>query len=748
MSQAWAAVVGNFPALRRLSRGDRSRRVPYVQQTGIADCGAACLTMVLAYHGKLLRLDTVREASGLGNQGASAQTLLATGRRFHLRSRAVRVDQVEQLRLLPPASILHWRFNHFVVLVRTLKDGAEIVDPALGRRRVSRSEIGRNFTGVALTFEPNADFEPATERARGVRRYLRRIFAERPLLARVVVLSVLLQLLALAVPVLTGLLVDRVVPRDDRDLLGLVAAGLAVLVLFYYLASLIRAHLLLHLRTRLDIQLTLEFLDHLVSLPFSFFQKRSSGDLIMRLNSNSRIREILTSSALSGLLDGTLVSLYLLLLFLTHHGMALVVVALGALRVAIFLLTRRRYRELMSATIATQAESRNYQIQLLAGIETLKGAGAERRSVDTWSDLFVNELNVSLQQGRLSAHVDASLSALAIASPLVTLLYGGLQVLEGDLSLGLMLALSALAIGFLTPLGQLIETAIQLQQLTGYFERIDDVLESEREQGPEVRPAPPLVGGIRVEQASFRYSPRAPMVVRDVSLDVEPGSFVALVGPSGAGKTTLAGLLLGLYTPTRGRILFDGRALAELDLRSVRHQVGLVTQRPYLFGASIRDNIAFTNPDLSLDRVIDAARRAQIHDEIMAMPMSYETVLADGGTPLSGGQRQRLALARALVHEPAILLLDEATSNLDAVVERRIQDQLSRLRATRIVIAHRLSTVVDADLILVMEDGRLVEAGQHRHLLQRGGPYAGLVAAQLSAGRSPAGGDQGHGGAA
>ncbi|MEM8995733.1 MAG: peptidase domain-containing ABC transporter, partial [Acidobacteriota bacterium] len=406
---------------------------------------------------------------------------------------------------------------------------------------------------------------------------------------------------------------------------------------------------------------------------------------------------------------------------------------LAFLRIGIFLATRKRYRDLMSTTLSLQAISRNYQVQMLAGIETLKGLGAEKRAVDSWSNLFVDELNISLTQGRLAAAVDSLLQALAMASPLVILVYGGYQVLDGGLSLGTMLALSALGLGFLGPLSQLVNTALRLQQLGGYLERIDDVLETEREQnGDQVSPR--LRGAVTVENVSFRYSERTPMVLEDISLTFEPGSFVALVGPSGAGKTTLANLLLGLYLPTDGRITYDGLDLTSLDLRSVRSQLGLVNQQPHLFSSSIRDNIALADPSLPLDSIREAARRAQIHEEIMAMPMGYETLLADGGMSLSGGQRQRIALARALVHRPALLLLDEATSSLDTISERHIQAELERMKTTRVVIAHRLSTIVDADLIVVLKEGRIVETGRHEQLLRTGGHYAALARAQFDGG--------------
>jgi ABC-type bacteriocin/lantibiotic exporter with double-glycine peptidase domain len=725
------SIFEKFPALERLRFGLNSPKIPVVQQLAATDCGAASLAMVLGYFGKDVRLDEIRDILGPGRDGANALALINAAKWYGLRGRGVSIE-VDDLQYLEPAAILHWAFNHFVVFESLEKEAVRIVDPGFGRRRIPMEEFRKSFTGVALLFEPTDSFKPAKDKSQPVWRYVREVIAKPKLWPRIITLSLLLQVFGLAVPAFTGALVDRVVPREDYHLFLVLGLGFSAIAIFYFLSSFIRSHLLLHLRTNIDARMTLGFLDHLIDLPYAFFQRRQVGDLLMRLNSNATIREILTNGGLSVILDGALVVVYLLVLFALNFKMGGIALILGAMQLAIFIITRHRQRQLMSETLQVQARLQSYQYEMFAGIETLKAAGNENRAVEQWSHLFVDELNVSLHRGALGAAQDALTSSFRLASPLVLLGFGSLQVLHGQLSLGEMFGLNALAAAFLVPLSNLVTTAGQLQLIGTYIERLDDVFNTPREQNDaDLRPAGKLNGRIEVEHVNFQYSPQSPIVVRDVSVSIHPGQFVAIVGRSGSGKSTLASLLLGLYPPASGRVRYDGVDLSKLDLRSVRRQLGIVTQRPYLFGSSIRANIALSDPGLSLSSVITAAKRACIHGEIVEMPMGYETLLLDGGASLSGGQRQRIALARALVREPAILLLDEATSALDSVTEREVQAELEALRCTRIVIAQRLSTIRQADLILVMEDGQINERGTHQELISVDGLYRRLVQTQF-----------------
>lgn len=715
------------------------RRLPVLLQTTAAECGAACLAMIAQYHGKTVSVAECHERCAIGRDGATAKTIASAARDLGFRVRTYSVTPL-QLSLLPLPAIIHWNFNHFVALERWSLHRIRVVDPAIGARTLSVAEFEKGFTGIVMTLEPSTDFtrqHQGGETGRLTWRVslasLRYVPGLRRMLFELAVVMVALQGASLTLPALTNLIVDRVLAPFPQTALVIIGIALLVVGISHALFGALRATLLLRLHVALDSRLMIGFFEHVLSLPYRFFQQHPTGDLLMRLGSSVVIRDALSNVTLSLLLDGVFAVIYVIALLVQSVAFGLVVLALGVLQAILILSTTWWLRPLIQRHVSAQAEAQNYLVEVLSGIKTLKASGGEDIAFDQWTNLFYQELSLSVRKDAISSLVNTANNWFRTMMPLLLLWLGAHGVMDGSLSLGAMLAMTTLASLFLSPLASILTAVQQLQLVITHLQRVADVMSAKPEE-PWRRVLPQTTPGGRIElrNVSFRYTPVSPDVVQNVSLVIEPGEKIALIGSTGSGKSTLASLLIGLNLPTEGDILYDGRSIHDLDLRGLRGHFGVVLQENFLFNSSIRSNIAFYDPSLPTDRIIEAAQLAAIHDEIMAMPMGYETVVGEGGMNLSGGQRQRLALARAILHSPTILLLDEATSHLDVMTETVIDQNLSRLPCTRIVIAHRLSTVCNADRIVVLEGGRVVEAGAPRDLLAHGdGYYARFLQQQL-----------------
>jgi ATP-binding cassette, subfamily B, bacterial len=709
------------------------QHVPEIIQMSAVECGLACLAMILSYHGRPTSLAELRAQSGPGRDGLSALSIVKIARNYNMRVRALSLQHNDFRNISLPA-IVHWEFSHFIVVEHWSLKEVKVVDPAKGRCRLTNEEFDQGFTGVALVLEPGVHFGQNSLPARlPLRNYLFQYIQQTPLaLIEVLGTSLLIQAFGLVMPILTKFVLDEVLPLKLNNLMFLLGIGMVLLVLTQTVAGLLRDWLLVSLRARIDMQMMLDFFERLLTLPYAFFQVRSSGDLLARMASNTVIRDTLSNQLIGTFLDGSSVIIYFIILVWQSPPFAGLALGLGMLQILLLLGTNRRTHDLAHRELTAQGKSQGYMAEALAGMATLKAAGAEQQSMEQWTNLFLEQLNVSVRRNYFSVMVNTTLGILRSLAPLALLWLGAVQVLNGSISLGTMFALNALATAFLTPLTSLATSGQQIQFVRAHFERLADISTAKPEQDRAATLPPPfLTGRVRLEHVSFRYDPDTPEILHDINLEIEPGQKVALVGRTGSGKSTLGKLLLGLYLPTQGQILYDNFPLANLDYQEVRRQFGVVMQDTTLFSGSVRHNISFHNPSMTTERVMEAAQLAAIHEDILRMPMGYETFVSEGGSAVSGGQRQRLAIARAIAHHPAILLLDEATSHLDVLTEKQVEQNLRQIACTQIIIAHRLSTIRDADVIIVMDHGTIVEKGSHYDLMVRNGYYAQLVRSQV-----------------
>jgi ABC-type bacteriocin/lantibiotic exporter with double-glycine peptidase domain len=684
--------------------------------------------MILAFHGHHAPLSEVRQACGITRSGADALSIVRAARAYGLTAGGVRVE-LEHLPQLALPAILHWDFDHFLVLERLTATHAGLVDPAIGRRTMTLEELGRHFTGVALQLAPSPALKPRKRTRPSLGKYAEIFRRSLPSLAQILLASLGLQVVGLLFPVATQILVDAiVVPHQPAWLLGL-AFALGAAVLTKALLSLVRSFVVQGLRNVLDFTLMTRFLAHLVHLPLGFFMQREAGDLVQRVHSNTTIQNLLSSQSISALLDGSLLLGYAALMLAFDWRLGLLIIGFALLRVGLLAVVREKNQLAMSSELTASGREFGAVLEALSGLETTKASGAENRMIQRWAHRMTGRINASLERRKLGIAASHATVLLQGVGTALVFLVGGEAVVAQRMTLGTFASFLALQGLFMAPLESLLETVSQLQYVGNHLERLDDVLTTPPEPSGSEDPGR-LSGAVDLTDVSFAFSANEPPTIQDVTVRIRAGEKIAIVGPSGAGKSTLARLLLGMHLPSAGRIAFDGRDLRALDLQKVRHQMGVVLQDTFLFDDTVRANLCLKDEELPLERLRTAAQLACVDDVIAAMPEGYSSRLGDNGNVLSGGQRQRLNLARALVQDPAILLLDEATSALDLDTERRVHRSLASIGCTRILIAHRLATVQDADRILVLQAGRIVQQGTYDELAAQDGLFRSLVEAK------------------
>jgi ATP-binding cassette, subfamily B, bacterial len=706
----------------------RFRRVPYIPQMEMVECGAASLAMVMAYHGRFVPLAEVRQECGVSRDGASALGIVTAAHANGFEAAGVRANP-EDLSHLPLPAILHWEFNHFVVLEHAGPASARLVDPATGPRIVSHDQLRKSFTGVALTFEPGPGFVPRRRERPTIDRYVALVRQSLPNIAQLFVTALMLEIVALVVPVSMQLMIDKIIiPRQDTWLTAL-GFAFAASILVKCGLTIVRSRVVQYLQASFDIQLTTGFMQHLLELPLGFFHQRAPGDLLQRLKSNAEIRDFLSSASVTALLDVLLLAGYSVLMVLYDFHLGLLVLGLGLVRLLVLMAARSNANRVLAAQFAAAGGDSAALVEMFSMFEMVKGSGAEATMLNRWSDRRVETVNHISEYRLVVSNVTQFMTVIDGISMAVVLWVGGRAVIEGSMTLGVFAAFLTLQSLFTQPLQATLQAVTQLQVIGKHLERLDDVLATAAEETGTGDPGL-LSGAIEFDQVSYRYSPTTSFIIEDVSFEIGRGELVALVGPTGSGKSTIAQLIAGMVHPECGEVRLDGRNLRGLDVRGVRRQMGVVLQEIALFDDTVRANIALHDRNLPFEKVRQAARLACIDDVIEALPRGYDTRIGENGHTLSGGQRQRLALARALAADPAILILDEATRSQDAEIETHVTENLGRLGCTRIVIAHRLATIRRARRILVVNRGRIVQQGTFEELAVADGLFRRLLHGQ------------------
>ncbi|TMO54353.1 peptidase domain-containing ABC transporter [Pseudoalteromonas phenolica] len=672
--------------------------LPIILQSEAAECGLASLAMVACYHGYQTDLVSIRQKFSISLEGATLLDIMGFAEQLKLSTRPLRIE-LEDLDALQTPCILHWDLNHFVVLKKANEKRIVIHDPAKGEKTLTLEEASKHFTGVALELTPTKDFEKQESkptlrfsdfwsRISGLKRSLLLIF----------LLSLLLQVFTLAAPYYIQLVIDDVVLTGDTSLLTVLAVGFFLVLVFEIATNALRGFTLLHFGNQMNIQLGANLFHHLVRLPISYFEKRHMGDVVSRFGSLQQVKQLLTTGVIEAIIDGLMAIITLAMIFFYSPTLSAVVLvavfAYAGVRIAMY----KPYRAISEQEIMARAEENSNFMETVRGIQTIKLFGSEVKREGQWQNRYANAINQNIRIGNFNIGYEAINRALFGIENIVVVYLAAHLVIQGGFSTGMLFAFMSYKRQFMEKTANLIEKFIEFKMLGLHFERIADIALTEKE---DLQPANikrhSIEGDIEIKGVSFAYSDATPNVLDNLSLKIKAGESVAITGPSGCGKSTLLKLLLGLNKAKSGEVLIDGVPLEQIGARQYRQQIAAVMQDDELLSGSVSDNIAFFDSPVDMERVVYCAQLAAIHDDIAQMPMGYDSLIGDMGSSLSGGQKQRIILARALYKQPKILFMDEATSHLDTNLEADINEAVSRLDITRVIIAHRKETIASAD---------------------------------------------------
>jgi NHLM bacteriocin system ABC transporter peptidase/ATP-binding protein len=713
-------------------------KVPTVLQMESVECGAAALSIILGYYGKLVPLEKLRIACGVSRDGLKATNILKAAKEYGLEAKGY-AKSIEKLMQLETPSIIFWNFNHFLVLEGFTKKRVYLSDPAQGRYYVSHKEFDDSYTGVVLTFSPSKEFEKGNDKKGLIASLISRITNSKSSIIYIVITSLFLVIPGLIIPSFLKIFIDKYLINNFSGFVMPLLLIMSVVLIMNATLVYLQQYFLLKLETKLALVTSSKFLWHVFHLPIAFFTQRYSGEIGNRVSLNDKVAKLLSGDLANAALNVIVVIFYAILMFSYDVTLTLIGVFMATLNVAALRYVStarkdgsRRLSNEMGKLLGTTTSG-------ISMIETLKSSGRENDFFTNWIGYLAKVMNAQQEFGWLTIRLNILPNLILSLTNTLILGIGALRIMDGEMTLGALVAFTFLMNNFITPVNQLVSVGAMLHETESDMARIDDVMNYEIDkqfidnEDETIQKSKnqftnnKLIGYFEMKNVTFGYTRTMPALIENFSLKLRPGSRVALVGGSGSGKSTVARIASGLYDPWEGDILLDNKNRTHIPRHIITESLAVIDQDVLVFNGTIKENISFWDTMIPEKNIVNSARDADIHDVIAARTDGYDSSVLEGGSNFSGGQRQRIEIARALVCNPTILIMDEATSALDSTTEKIVMDNIKKRGCTCLIVAHRLSTIMDCDEIIVMEFGKIAERGSHKELLKRNGVYAKLI---------------------
>ncbi len=712
-------------------------KTPTLLQMEAVECGAAALGIVLRYYGKFVPLEELRIAIGVSRDGSKANNVVKAAREYGLNAKGLKKEVSELYKLSLPV-IVFWNFNHFLVVEGYSKNYVFLNDPAVGPRKVTHEEFNDAYTGIVLTFSPTESFEKGGIRTSLLSTIRSRISGSSVALALVIVAGLALVLPGIAVPVFSKIFVDDVLMGGMSRWIWPLIMGMGITAVLRALLSWLQESYLLRMETKLAVKYSSEFFWHVLKLPVEFFTQRYGGEIGSRVAINDTVAQLMSRELATNVINLVQVVFYFIVMMTYDVWLSLIGLVIVLLNMVILRTISRVHKDASRRVMQNRGKLLATGIGGLQMIETLKATSAESDFFAKWSGYQAKSINSTQQMSMVSQVVNVVPGLLAALNTALILGLGGLRVIDGTMTVGMLVAFQSLMSSFTDPFNRLVGFGSTLQEIEGGLNRLDDVLRyrpdpqlaDESNQLHQSDMPSRLEGYLELRNITFGYSRLDAPLIKDFSLSLKPGARVALIGGSGSGKSTVARLVTGLYQPWSGEILFDGKRREDIPREVFNNSVAVVDQDIFMFEGNVRENLALWDDTIVDQRMVQGAKDARIHEDIASRIGGYDSEVNESGSNFSGGQRQRIEIARALIRNPAVLVMDEATSALDPITEKEIDEAIRKRGCTCLIVAHRLSTIRDCDEIIVLQHGKVVERGMHDQLLRRGGAYAALIHAE------------------